>query len=123
MDKEPGIIEIAFNLELGSKLKAKRRQLKMSQQSLAAEVGVHRNTLCRWEYGLMSCPLWMLLRLADVLGCNMVLFLPAQTFTWGEDLGPMQRERDRHMRRAVQAERDPPLTRDEILGRRAGGAR
>jgi transcriptional regulator with XRE-family HTH domain len=104
-----GNIESAFYRELGRKLESKRKERGWHQQDLAAEIGVHRNTLLRWESGEGPIPIWMLLRLCDILCCQHLLLLPAREFTWGMDYTAMRQERDR-MRKRVQAERDPRLT-------------
>ena len=103
--------EARFYAELGRKLKAKRKQRGMSQDDLALLVGIHRNTVSRWEEGDAAVPIWNLLRVCDILCCQHLLLLPAREYIWGKDLEPMQRERDRHMAKAVQAERDPPFMR------------
>jgi DNA-binding XRE family transcriptional regulator len=106
-----GEIESAFYLELGRKLEAKRKQLKMSRQSLAVEIGVHRNTIFRWEIAEASMGIWHLLRLCDVLRCNHLLMLPGLEFTWGGELRSMTTERD--PKRRIRYERDPPLAKTE----------
>lgn len=78
----------------------------MPQQTLAAEIGVHRNTLMRWEMGEGSLPLWMLLRICDVLCCQHLLLLPARTYTWGEDLPQLNAEIN--LKARIQFERDRP---------------
>jgi len=113
MGRETGAIEFAFNVELGRKLRDKRLQRRVSLEALGTQIGVHRNTIARWETGEFAMTVWDFLRACDALSCQHILLLPARGYTWGEDLGPMQRERDRYMRKAVQAERDPPLTEKE----------
>lgn len=107
-----GEIESVFYREFGRKLAAKRKHRGFSQESLAAELGVHRNTVCRWERGESPIDLWVLLRLADLLSCQHLMLLPAREFTWG---GPMVRrmqvERDPASR--IQQERDPQIWPDE----------
>ena len=113
------IVEKAFYAELGRKLVGKRKQRGLLQQAVAKEIGVHRNTLCRWELGEMAIPLWMLLRLCDVLCCNHLLMLPDREYTWGSEYPAIKQERD-GWRRAVQAERDKPIgEREERLLRRS----
>lgn len=109
-----GVIESAFNRELGRKIEAKRKQRKICQQDLAREIGAHRNTLLRWESGEGAPPMWMLLRIADVLCCNHLLLLPDVGLTWGEAI-MVAHERDskKDLRHAL-IERDPPLRKEEI---------
>ena len=95
-----GFIEQQFNIECGRKIMEQRRKMGVHQQNLALEVGVHRNTLSAWEAGERGVPLWMFLRIADMLRCNLLHLLPSSSYTWGE------------LRRFT-AERDPALTREE----------
>ena len=104
-------IEAAFYRELGRKLEAKRKQRGWHQQDLAREIGVHRNTLMRWEAGEQGIPLWMLLRVCDILCCQHLLLLPAREFIWGI-LPHYVSERD--SKKDVQAERDTPITEKEL---------
>ena len=77
------VTERAFNSAIGLIIESKRKERGISQQMLALSVGVHRNTLCRWESGERACPLWMLLRIADLLCCNHLVLLPRREYTWG----------------------------------------
>lgn len=106
-------VEAAFYRELGRKLFDKRMSRKMSRETLAREVGCHRNTVMRWEEGDCVIPIWMLLRICDVLCCNHLLILPAREYTWGREYQAMKRERE-GIKNAVQSERDPFITDAEI---------
>lgn len=110
-----GYIESEFYREMGAKIEAKRKQRGIAQQNLAAEVGVHRNTMMRWESGDCPVPAWMLLRIADILECSHVLLLPSREYAWGQDLQKLVKERDPG-KKSVQSERDPiPLKRMEEI--------
>ena len=100
-----GEIESAFYVELGRKIAAKRKACKMSMRALGVEVGVHRNTVYRWEVGTGIIGPWHLLRLCDVLHCHFPLMLPAPYFTWGGELAGAIAERDPYV--GIQKERDP----------------
>jgi DNA-binding XRE family transcriptional regulator len=102
-----GELEAAFYQELGRKLELRRHTQGMAQLTLAANLGVHRNTVMRWESGEMKCPLWMLLRAADLLGCNHLFLMPSRDYVWGLYRDYL-RERDPG-KKAVQKERDPAL--------------
>ena len=108
-----GELEAAFYQELGRKLELRRKSQKMSQQTLAAELGVHRNTLMRWESGEQKAPLWMLLRIADLLSCNLLFLMPSRDYTGGLYRDYL-RERD-PSKKAVQNERDSALTKTERM--------
>jgi DNA-binding XRE family transcriptional regulator len=105
-------IESRFSHELGRNIESKRKACQWRQQDLAVEIGVHRNTLMRWEEGLSECPMLMMLRICDTLGCNHLSVLPGKEFTWGA-YREAQRERD--MKRRIRYERDPPLRDKEIM--------
>ena len=104
-------IEREFYAETGKNLELRRKQCKIRQCALAKEVGVHRNSLMRWESGEAAIPLWMLVRIASALGCSYVSLMPSRSFTWGiysevwyEGL---------LAKKAVQSERDPQLSEKE----------
>ena len=107
-----GEIESAFYRELGRKLELRRKAQGLTQQDLAAELGVHRNVLYRWESGISEMPLWMILRSADLLGCNHLFLMPSRDYTWGV-YHEYLRERDPG-KKAVQNERDPRLTKQQL---------
>jgi len=114
---QEGRIEATFYREFGILLRRKRCQRGWSQQELATEIGVHRNTIARWEAGGEKVNIFMLLRAADILGCQHLLLLPARSFVWGEDLQRLLHERDPHFfgGKKVQAERDPAISDCERL--------
>ena len=101
-----GEIESAFYAEMGRKLRAKRKERKMSQSALAVEVGVHRNTIYRIEVGEVPLDFWLFLRICDILDSHPMQMAPRVEFTWGDDLRPMAAERD--PKRRIRFERDPP---------------
>ena len=107
-----GEIERTFNEALGANIAGKRKQRRMTQQAITVEIGVHRNAIARWEAGTHPVPLWMLLRIADILSCNHLALLPPRAYTWGSDLALMQHERDPLTR--LRYERDPKLTAKEL---------
>ena len=107
-------VETAFCVELGRKLREKRRQRGMSLEAVAHGLRTYRNQVWRWELGLAPMTPWDLMRIADVLCCNHVVLLPSRGFTWGEALLP-QNEPDATPaeKKAAQRERDPELSREE----------
>lgn len=102
---QTGPVEFNFNRELGQNVARARSRHKISACRLAADVGVHRNTVCRWEHGDTAIPLWYLARIADVLRINIVMLLPPAEHVWGPQLRPALHERD--PKKDVQSERDP----------------
>lgn len=50
-----------------SKLKLERECLGLTQEALAAELGVTRNTVARWEMGLYPVPHWAAYFIANIL--------------------------------------------------------
>jgi transcriptional regulator with XRE-family HTH domain len=113
MEVNDTVIEAAFYEHMGRFIEAKRIQRKMSQSVVAEMMGVHRNTIMRWESGDCRIDTWHLLRLADVLSINHLLLLPPRQYTWGRDLSRLFRERDERAMR-IQEERDPKLTQREV---------
>ena len=68
--------ELAFNARLGSWLKQLRLNNKLSQTELSERLGVHRNTLARYEAGT-TLPLYVFLRICKVLDRP-----PAEVLKW-----------------------------------------
>lgn len=108
-------LEAKFYIQLGAEITARRRRLKMKQQAVAARIGVHRNTLMRYEYG-DRIPIWTLLRLCDVLCCNYLILLPGRETVWPggrvEEFNPAT-PKPPLAEIPVQLERDAPLTAKE----------
>jgi transcriptional regulator with XRE-family HTH domain len=102
-----------YDIETGRILAANRKRLHMSQIELSRRIGVHRNTLRRWETGESQMPTVMLLRAADSLGCHYLSLLPSWAYVWPEGR-PMHFEPGKPkppaVERPIQWERDPPIT-------------
>lgn len=58
---------------LGQKIKAKRKELRMPQEELAALSGVSERTLRNFERGKLSISLQKALDIAEVLGLELKL--------------------------------------------------
>jgi len=84
----------------------------MSQALFAAYLGVHRNSVNRWEGGLTGIDLWDFLRVASVLEVQPELLLPAEALTLGALLKQAKGEAF-PPKKPVQSERDPRLLRNE----------
>ena len=63
-------------MELGNAIKQKREQLGMTQQELAEELYVSRQTVCRWENGTRCPDLIMAKKIALVLGISLDELIP-----------------------------------------------
>jgi DNA-binding XRE family transcriptional regulator len=59
-----------LQLRLGREMKALRRSKQRSQARLAYELGVSRNTISRWETGVLCPNLWEFARFLEFLGGN-----------------------------------------------------
>ena len=109
-------LESRFYRELARLLVAKRKLRGITQQDLARRAGVHRNTLARWEDGLGHIPLYMLLRIADILSCNHLALLPGREYVWPgarvEEFNPFP-PKPPEPARPIQFERDAPLAKRE----------
>lgn len=53
---------------VGQWMRRARKRKKLSEESVAAAIGVHRNTLNRWELGLTMVPVWGFIRICQHLG-------------------------------------------------------
>lgn len=59
--------------DFGIWMKTMRKRKYMSQAKLAKKVGVHQNSILRWETGTQFPPLDMAERLIEVLGGRLIL--------------------------------------------------
>lgn len=59
--------------DFGIWMKRRREMKHMSQMRLAQKVGVHHNSIIRWETGTQFPPLDMAERLIEVLGGRLIL--------------------------------------------------
>lgn len=58
------------SIQLGKNIQKIRRQKKISQEELAARVGVHRNHMGRIERGESTPPLYRIEKIAKALGID-----------------------------------------------------
>ncbi len=65
-------------MTLGERIKAHRQQAKMSQEALAAALGVSRQAVTKWESGQSAPSTENLFRLAELFGTTVDLLLPEQ---------------------------------------------
>lgn len=90
-----GAIEAGFYAIMGGLIEAKRKERKMTQTEVGNMIGVHRNTIMRWESGEMRMDVWQFIRLADALAVSHLKLLPPRKFTWGVGFDEMVFERDK----------------------------
>lgn len=107
MNQVDGATERKFNEEAGRLIQLRRKHTGFSQTAMALEIGVHRNTLMRWEDGDAGVPLWHLLRIAYVLRVNHLMLLPGRELVWGTEVSAASQERDPIA--GVELERDPQI--------------
>ncbi len=65
--------EITRGLEIGDFIKIIRKQLKMSQSSLAQRAGVPQSTISRIEKGSKNTTQLMLLKILEALSCDLII--------------------------------------------------
>lgn len=71
----------------GDKIKARRKELGISAETLAAHLGVHPSTIYRYEKGdIEKCPIDILAPIAAVLNTT-----PANLMGWDESEDPLHR--------------------------------
>lgn len=58
-----------FQTELGAEIRRLREEKKWSQERLGAKIGIHRNTLARYEAG-DDMPVMVFLRVCTALGSH-----------------------------------------------------
>jgi DNA-binding XRE family transcriptional regulator len=86
------MIEAEFSYEVGEKIRAKRLQRKMSQTTLAKIIGVHRNSIWRWEDGDVPVPLWHFLQICYALSMPHTMMLPSSSVRNTALLNQVERE-------------------------------
>lgn len=59
--------------QIGERIKARRRELRVTQPHLAELAGVSVNTVCKVERGQGNPTLGVLLRIAEILGLELSL--------------------------------------------------
>ena len=109
-----------FAYELGLNLRQSRRKRRVQSGHLAAKLGIHRNTLSRWEHAEAEISLWDFLQYCAALDVSPTHLLPGWTMRAGMLAG--QVERENQAKKSVKAQRDPLLTAHEktIYGVRNG---
>jgi DNA-binding XRE family transcriptional regulator len=112
MSRSQGDAERGFWAEVGQRVQAKREQRGLSQTELGDHIGVHRNTVCRFESG-DPISLWLFLRICDALSISYMQMLPSHAAHLGHLIRQVERERDPALG-AMKVERDPPLTAGQL---------
>ena len=65
-----------YNKQLGAEIRKKRRDREITVTQLAKYMGVHRNTIARWEAGLNEVGTENLDIIAKLFGISINLLLP-----------------------------------------------
>ena len=96
--------QTTYYRNLGARISLQRKKMRMTALALAERIGVHRNTLSRYEAGQERLPVLTLARIARALDSPVYTFLP--------DMGARQVaaariEREIKYSKPVEAERDP----------------
>ena len=61
-------------LWVGSQIRLRRQYRRLSQQKVADALGIVRQSYCRWETGEARLSAGLLVRVAEVLDCDVVSF-------------------------------------------------
>lgn len=64
-----------FDVEVGSRIRARRKAGNLSVREIAEAVDVNQGTISRYENGLTPCSAEMLVKIAGVLKCKAAVFL------------------------------------------------
>jgi len=72
-------------LKIGQTIKMRRKELQITQPTLAEMAGISVNTLYKIERGEANPRLNTLESIADTLGFSLVLEVPSPHETWGKD--------------------------------------
>lgn len=100
-----------MNLEIANRLVALRRERGLSQEDLAARLGVSRQAISKWERAESSPDTDNLIALARLYGISLdeLLLQPAQGATAAKASTPMHLRRDRPRRRRRRTSRQRSL--------------
>lgn len=82
-----------FYAEIGRKIESKREQRGLTQTQVGDAVGVHRNSIYRWEAGT-EMSLFDFLRVCNALSMPHTMMLPGAELPPGILLRQLIRERD-----------------------------
>lgn len=81
--------EGASILSVGKRLQSLRRERNMSQEVLAEQIGVTRQTISKWEHGQSEPDLASLLRLSEIFGVTADDLLGSQNLPATETVSPV----------------------------------
>lgn len=70
------INKLEFYSELGFEISEARKEVNMSQETLAAKIGLSRASVVNIEKGRQNPPLHVLIRIAEVLNTNLISLVP-----------------------------------------------
>jgi transcriptional regulator with XRE-family HTH domain len=68
---------VEFQNEVARLIRAKRRELDLTQEKAGELAGVHLQTICRYERGKTEISLPVLFKLAEVYGVDVREFIPS----------------------------------------------
>ncbi len=66
-----------LDIEIGKRIRQKRREMKLTQEKLAEMVNINAQYLSRVERGVARPSLELLYAFAETLNCSVYVFLPA----------------------------------------------
>lgn len=69
--------ERAFYVELGQRLRSRREKAELTQAEVAARVGLTRTSITNVELGEQPVSAFLLVRLAQIMGCQLQDLTPA----------------------------------------------
>lgn len=105
--------EAGLSFEVGERIRKTRIKRGISQTRLGKMVGVHRNTIWRWEDGDVPMPLWYFLQVCYALGTPYTMMLPNADLRNTTLLTQLEHE-NLPPKKTVQAERDLRIRKDEV---------
>lgn len=74
-------------MELGERIRSRREQARLSQETLAEKAGISPNTLCRIEGGQMAMSIKVFVRLIKALGVDANRLLGEEILELGDSEG------------------------------------
>lgn len=103
VERRPGVYDIYDNagdcvetiVNTGEIIKARRKELRMTQQQLADAIGTHKATISRYESGYIDkLPAETLTPIARALQCSPLFLIGVDPIPGEEELAKMYAERE-----------------------------
>lgn len=91
------MIEELDNISIGCRIKARRKELKLTQTDIKQSVGISSGNMSDMENGKVMPTAWNLLRLSEILKCSIDWILTGKSLVEETDIFSSQRETEKQL--------------------------